>query len=136
MSDQFAQLHSNKMDILVAVPGRLMHILTEMSVERLVNVEYLVFDEADRLFEQNFQIQLHEILARCKSESRQTLLFSATMPPKIAEFASAGLHSPQIVRLDVEHKLPEKISLEFLYTRPDAKYAMLVYLQRGRSHKI
>jgi len=130
MADQFSQMHSKTTDILVAVPGRLMHILTEMGLEKLINVEYLVFDEADRLFEQNFQIQLQEILSRCKSDNRQTLLFSATMPPKIAEFASAGLHSPEVVRLDVEHKLPEQITLEFLYTRPEAKYAMLLYLFR------
>lgn len=46
MEDQFEALHGNP-DIIVATPGRLMHVLVEMDL-RLTNVEYLVFDEADR----------------------------------------------------------------------------------------
>ena len=130
MATQFAALHSSNTDVIIAVPGRLMHIFTEMSLNSLPNIEYLVFDEADRLFEQNFQVQLTEILARCTCEHRQTLLFSATMPPKVGEFASAGLHDPKLIRLDAELKLNEKLKLSNIFCRTEEKYSILSYIFR------
>ena len=69
-----------------------------------------VFDEADQLFEMGFSEQLNEILARLPNE-RQTMLFSATLPPQILEFAKAGLRDPELVRLDIERRLPEGAGL-------------------------
>jgi ATP-dependent RNA helicase DDX54/DBP10 len=66
-------------DILVATPGRLVHLLMEAKDFSLGKVEVLVFDEADRLFEMGFAAQLADIMARTPPH-RQTLLFSATMP--------------------------------------------------------
>lgn len=57
----------------------------------------LVFDEGDRLFELGFGEQLREILARLPT-SRQTLLFSATLPSALVEFARAGLSDPILLR--------------------------------------
>lgn len=65
-----------------------------------------------RLFELNFQEQLGQILARLP-ESRQTLLFSATLPKMLVEFASAGLNSPELIRLDVDTKLSDQLSVSF-----------------------
>lgn len=48
---------------IVATPGRFLHLLVEMDM-KLVHVEYVVFDEADRLFEMGFSDQLHEIIHR------------------------------------------------------------------------
>jgi ATP-dependent RNA helicase DDX54/DBP10 len=59
----------------------------------LSRVEYVVFDEADRLFEMGFATQIHAILASMP-ESRQTLLFSATLPAILADFTRASLHDP------------------------------------------
>jgi ATP-dependent RNA helicase DDX54/DBP10 len=56
---------------------------------KLSMIEYVVFDEADRLFEMGFAEQLHEILHRLP-ESKQTLLFSATLPKLLVDFAKAG----------------------------------------------
>jgi ATP-dependent RNA helicase DDX54/DBP10 len=81
---------------IIATPGRLMHHLLEVKFS-LKTVQYCVFDEADRLFEMGFAVQLHEILKRL-SEVRQTTLFSATMPKALVEFTRAGLQDPQIVR--------------------------------------
>ena len=58
-----------------------------------------------------FQVQLHEILHRLP-ESRQTLLFSATLPKLLVEFSKAGLHDPTLVRLDVDTKLSENLKVE------------------------
>jgi ATP-dependent RNA helicase DDX54/DBP10 len=51
-----------------------------------------------------FSEQLHEILKRLP-ETRQTLLFSATLPKMLVDFAKAGLHDPSLIRLDVDSKI-------------------------------
>ncbi|XP_071476984.1 ATP-dependent RNA helicase DDX54-like [Diadema antillarum] len=127
MDDQFAALHENP-DILIATPGRLLHVLMEMDL-KLKNVEYVVFDEADRLFEMGFAEQLNEILSRLP-DSRQTLLFSATLPKSLVEFASAGLSEPTLVRLDVESKISDQLKNIYLYTRSNDKTAVLLHLLR------
>lgn len=77
---------------LIATPGRLLHIVVEMGL-KLSSVQYVVFDEADRLFEIGLADQLKEIIKRLP-ESRQTLLFSATLPKILVDFAKAGLSDP------------------------------------------
>ncbi|KAL7986767.1 hypothetical protein Chor_013050 [Crotalus horridus] len=108
MEDQFVALHENP-DIIIATPGRLMHVAVEMKL-KLHSVEYVVFDEADRLFEMGFAEQLKEIVSRLP-DGRQTLLFSATLPKLLVEFAQAGLTEPVLIRLDVESKLSEQLKL-------------------------
>lgn len=125
MDDQFAALHENP-DVIIATPGRLMHVLVEMEM-KLKSVEYVVFDEADRLFEMGFQEQLHEIIHRLP-ESRQTVLFSATLPKLLVEFAKAGLHDPTLIRLDVETKLSEQLKQSFFRCREEDKPAILLYI--------
>uniref|UniRef100_H3CUF9 RNA helicase n=1 Tax=Tetraodon nigroviridis TaxID=99883 RepID=H3CUF9_TETNG len=128
MDDQFAALHENP-DIIIGTPGRLMHVIKEMNL-KLQNVEYVVFDEADRLFEMGFAEQLQEIIRRFP-ETRQTLLFSATLPKVIVEFARAGLTEPVLIRLDVDSKLSDQIKLSFFHVRVDDKAALLLYLLRN-----
>uniref|UniRef100_A0A915ING3 RNA helicase n=1 Tax=Romanomermis culicivorax TaxID=13658 RepID=A0A915ING3_ROMCU len=106
MEEQFASIHENP-DIIIATPGRLVHVAVEMNL-KLTSVEYVVFDEADRLFEMGFEEQLKEILARLP-ENRQTLLFSATLPNNLMDFIKAGLSDPVLVRLDVDSKISEKL---------------------------
>ena len=85
--------------MIFATPGRFVHICLEMSL-KLNSVEYVVFDEADRLFEMGFGEQLREILGRLP-DARQTALFSATLPKLLVEFAKAGLSDPTLIRDDV-----------------------------------
>ncbi|XP_067665938.1 ATP-dependent RNA helicase DDX54-like isoform X2 [Haliotis asinina] len=125
MENQFAALHENP-DIIIATPGRFLHVIVEMDM-KLKSVEYIVFDEADRLFEMGFQEQLHEIIHRLP-ESRQTLLFSATLPKLLVEFAKAGLTDPTLIRLDVDSKLSENLKLSFLACRAVDKLPLLIYL--------
>ncbi|XP_073805856.1 ATP-dependent RNA helicase DDX54 isoform X1 [Danio rerio] len=128
MDDQFAALHENP-DIIIGTPGRLMHVIQEMNL-KLQSVEYVVFDEADRLFEMGFAEQLQEIIRRLP-DARQTLLFSATLPKLIVEFARAGLTEPVLIRLDVDTKLSEQLKLSFFSLRLDDKPALLLHLLRN-----
>lgn len=126
---QFENLASRP-DIIIATPGRLMHHLREISSFKLNHIQYLVFDEADRLFEMGFAEQLHEIIRECPKE-RQTLLFSATMPKMLAQFTRAGLRDPQLIRLDTDCKLSEELRIGFFCLRSGEKLSALLYLVRN-----
>jgi len=76
-----------------------------------------------RLFEMGFQEQLTEILARLP-DARQTLLFSATLPKLLVEFAKAGLHDPTLIRLDLDSKLSEQLKVAASY-KPTTSYRHL-----------
>merc|ERR1719187_1020002 len=125
MEKQFAAIHENP-DVLFATPGRFVHLCLEMGL-RLESVEYVVFDEADRLFEMGLEEQLREILSRLP-DSRQTALFSATLPKMLVDFAKAGLSDPTLVRLDVETKIPDTLKLAFLQTVTEGRDCALLHL--------
>lgn len=125
MEDQFG-LMIDKPDIVVATPGRFLHLKVEMGLS-LQQCEYIVFDEADRLFEMGFSDQLNEILSSLP-EQRQTLLFSATLPPTLVEFAKAGLRNPLLVRLDAEQKVSEQLQMAFFSVNDSERDASLLYL--------
>jgi ATP-dependent RNA helicase RhlE len=87
-------------DILIATPGRLLDLFNQRHV-RLDKVSILVLDEADRMLDMGFIHDVRKVVAACRSK-RQTLLFSATMPPPIAKLANDILHNPE--RIDVSPK--------------------------------
>ncbi|XP_041971231.1 ATP-dependent RNA helicase DDX54 [Aricia agestis] len=126
IEQQFGVMSGTTPDIVVATPGRFLHICIEMNL-KLDNIKVVVFDEADRLFELGFGEQLREIVARLPS-SRQTLLFSATLPKMLVEFAKAGLSDPVLIRLDVDWKLPSTLWLGWIATRAELKTAALLIL--------
>jgi len=113
---------------IIATPGRLLHLAVEMNLD-LRSVQYVVFDEADRLFEMGFETALTEIIHRLPP-SRQTLLFSATLPKSLVDFAKAGLQNPKLVRLDAESKLSADLRMAFLSVKQDEKDACLLLLLR------
>lgn len=113
---------------IIATPGRLLHLLVEMNAD-LRSVQYVVFDEADRLFELGFDTALTEILSKL-APSRQTLLFSATLPKSLVEFAKAGLQNPKLVRLDAESKISTDLQMAFVSVKPKEKEAGLLMLLR------
>lgn len=95
----------------------------------LKSVQYVVFDEADRLFELGFATALHEIISRLPP-TRQNLLFSATLPKNLVEFAQAGLEDPRLVRLDAEAKLSADLRMAFFSVKHAEKDACLLALLR------
>jgi ATP-dependent RNA helicase RhlE len=92
-------------DILVATPGRLLDLCQQRHV-RLDKVSILVLDEADRMLDMGFIHDVRKIVSLCRRE-RQTLLFSATMPPPIAKLAHDILDAP--ARIDIA---PAKIAVD------------------------
>ncbi|KAJ6625611.1 P-loop containing nucleoside triphosphate hydrolase protein [Mycena sp. CBHHK59/15] len=127
LDEQFEMITNNP-DIIIATPGRLLHLIVEMNMD-LKSVQYVVFDEADRLFEMGFETALNEILHRLPA-SRQTLLFSATLPKSLVEFAKAGLQDPKLVRLDAESKISSDLKMAFFSVKQAEKDACLLYLLR------
>ncbi|KAL8951695.1 MAG: hypothetical protein Q9222_002341 [Ikaeria aurantiellina] len=126
LEEQFASMAGNP-DIIIATPGRFLHLKVEMGLD-MSSIRYVVFDEADRLFEMGFAAQLTEILYSLPP-SRQTLLFSATLPKSLVEFARAGLQEPTLVRLDAEHKVsPDLQSVFFTMKSAEKEGALLQVL--------
>lgn len=125
LEDQFSRIMANP-DIIIATPGRFLHLKVEMQLD-LRTVEYIVFDEADRLFELGFAEQLNEIIASLAS-SRQTLLFSATLPTSLVEFAKAGLQDPVLVRLDAETKISDELEMAYFTIKDGEREASLAYI--------
>lgn len=123
LEEQFSSMTTNP-DIIIATPGRFLHLKVEMGLD-LSSVKYIVFDEADRLFEMGFAAQLSEILHALPT-NRQTLLFSATLPKSLVEFARAGLQEPKLIRLDAESKIsPDLKSAYFTIKSGDRDGALL-----------
>jgi ATP-dependent RNA helicase DDX54/DBP10 len=127
LEDQFGYMAANP-DIIIATPGRFLHLKVEMSLD-LSSIRYVVFDEADRLFEMGFAAQLTEILHALPS-SRQTLLFSATLPKSLVEFARAGLEEPKLVRLDAESKVSPDLESAFFSLKSAEKEGALLEILR------
>ncbi|KAI9794458.1 MAG: ATP-dependent RNA helicase dbp10 [Peltula sp. TS41687] len=125
LEEQFGYMATNP-DIIIATPGRFLHLQVEMALD-LSSIRYVVFDEADRLFEMGFAAQLTEILHALPS-SRQTLLFSATLPKSLVEFARAGLQEPHLIRLDAESKVSPDLESAFFTIKSSEKEGALLYL--------
>ncbi|KAF4513341.1 hypothetical protein G6O67_000620 [Ophiocordyceps sinensis] len=125
LEEQFGFMTANP-DIVIATPGRFLHLKVEMGLN-LSSVQYVVFDEADRLFEMGFAAQLTEIL-HALPPSRQTLLFSATLPASLVEFARAGLQDPSLIRLDAETKVSPDLESAFFSVKGEEKEGSLLHI--------
>ncbi|KAL8841169.1 MAG: hypothetical protein Q9170_001023 [Blastenia crenularia] len=131
LEEQFSSMAGNP-DVIIATPGRFLHLQVEMRLD-LSSIRYVVFDEADRLFEMGFSAQLTEILHSLPS-SRQTLLFSATLPRSLVEFARAGLQEPHLVRLDAESKVSPDLQSVFFTMKSAEKEGALLHILNDVIH--
>jgi ATP-dependent RNA helicase RhlE len=98
-------------EIIVACPGRLLDLLKQ-KVLSLKDIEILVLDEADHMFDMGFLPDLKRILRHIPSK-RQTLLFSATMPQSISRLAYSTLKNP--CRIEIDYTSPLKSITHFLF---------------------
>lgn len=93
-------------------------------------VEILAIDEADKLFELNFEEQLTLILRNCPP-SRQVLLFSATIPAQLAQFMKTGIREYKLINIEEESKIPDRLKIHMIHSiSDDKKYALVVVLKQ------
>jgi ATP-dependent RNA helicase RhlE len=104
-------------EVVVACPGRLLDLMRQGAV-RLGDVETLVLDEADHMFDMGFLPDIRRILSALPKE-RQNLLFSATMPPEIRRLADEVLYDPHVV--DLAGTAPAETIEHALYPVPEAR---------------
>ncbi len=113
-------------DILVATPGRLLDLINQRHLD-LRNTEYLILDEADRMLDMGFIKDVRKIVAMMPGE-RQTLLFSATMPPEITRLANEILFEPERVEIAARTVAVERIDQRVYHLSPADKRTRLVAL--------
>jgi ATP-dependent RNA helicase RhlE len=118
-------------DIIVATPGRLIDHMRS-GYASLQQIEYLVLDEADRMLDMGFLPEIRRILARLPAR-RQTLLFSATMPPPIAALARDLLKDPVSIQTE-RRSAPAAGITQAVYPVPqELKAALMVHLLRQQT---
>ncbi|XP_044010765.1 ATP-dependent RNA helicase DDX54 [Aphidius gifuensis] len=126
MDNQYDLLVKEKPDVIIAVPGRFLQLAINMDNEyKFDNIQYVVLDEADRLFEMGSDYEIQEIINRLP-ETRQTLLISATLPKVLTDFVRVGLTNPYLAKLEL--KLPDNLTMRFVLCRTDEKIAVLLHL--------
>ncbi len=139
MGPQIDALRRNP-DIVVATPGRMWDHYERRNL-KLDAIEHVVLDEADHMLDLGFLPQIQRILEALPSK-RQTMMFSATMPPQIESIASRFMHSPELIDLRPEHRTAEGIEHRLYLIRPndmrrcllalaeEEEGSMLIFLRR------
>lgn len=113
-------------DILVATPGRLLDLMGQ-GIIRLDKVEFFVLDEADRMLDMGFINDVRKVVDALP-EKRQNLLFSATMPDAIQEFAHSVVNDPVYVEVTPQATTVETIAQSVFFVEKEQKRALLEHL--------
>lgn len=109
--------------VLVVTPGRLVDLLQQKIVS-LDAISILVLDEADRMFDMGFAPQLNEILRRVP-KNRQTMLFSATMPPEIVTIATKHMALPLRIEVAPAGSTSKNVEQEIFVIHKEEKMSLL-----------
>jgi ATP-dependent RNA helicase RhlE len=122
-------------DIIVATPGRLLDHMYRRSIN-LGAVEVLVIDEADRMFDMGFINDVRKIITAVPKE-RQTLLFSATMPPEVRELAAGVQKHPKMIQIGEQRNPIETITQHIYPVQKEHKMELLLHmLQDGQMYSV
>lgn len=111
---------------LIATPGRLLD-LTERGEVNLSTIEYLVLDEADRMLDMGFLPSIRRILAMLPTK-RQTLLFSATIPPSIEQLARSAMKEPELIAVSPRGRAATMVEQTAYQVAQESKTALLLEL--------
>jgi ATP-dependent RNA helicase DeaD len=133
MPKQYSQLKWGPR-IIVGTPGRINDHLERGTLD-LSNTNFLVLDEADRMLDMGFGVQL-ELIAEFLPEKRQTLMFSATLPPNIVSLSRKYLTNPERISVGSTTTAAPKIKQELIHTSEDEKHDHLTRLLNGREGTI
>lgn len=113
-------------DIIVATPGRLLDFMEQGEI-RLDEVQVLVLDEVDRMLDMGFLPDVKRIVAKV-SKTRQTLFFTATLPPEIEQLAAWALRDPFKISVSRERSTAETITHAFYPVVQAQKFELLAHL--------
>ncbi|MBO9570744.1 MAG: DEAD/DEAH box helicase [Chitinophagaceae bacterium] len=130
--DQEKKALTQGANIIIATPGRLIAHLNQGYV-KFNSVKHLVLDEADRMLDMGFSDDINKIISYLPTQ-RQTLLFSATMPPKIRTLAARILRSPEEINIAVSKPAEKVIQGAFLVYNTQ-KVALIKQLLTGKKLK-
>jgi hypothetical protein len=130
---QFGQLRKNAR-LIVGTPGRINDHL-ERGTLKLDSANFLVLDETDRMLDMGFGVQLDRI-AEYLPQKRQTLMFSATLPPTIVRLSSKYLTDPERIAVGSSNTPAAKIKQELIHTSEGEKYQHLITQLEQRSGSI
>ncbi len=120
-------------DILTATPGRLLDLMNQGFIS-ISDVEIFVLDEADRMLDMGFIHDVKKLLAALPRK-KQTLFFSATMPPEIVKLSKSILHNPKKVEVTPESSTVEAIQQGLYYVDKGNKKNLLVDVLQDHSIK-
>ncbi|KAH8410339.1 hypothetical protein KR009_012355 [Drosophila setifemur] len=118
---------AKKPHIIVATPGRLVDHLENMKGFNLKAIKYLVMDEADRILNMDFEVELDKILKVLPRE-RRTFLFSATMTKKVKKLQRASLKDPVKVEVSNKYQTVEQLQQSYLFVPVKYKDVYLVHI--------
>ncbi|WP_317906907.1 DEAD/DEAH box helicase, partial [Bacillus subtilis] len=113
--------------IIVATPGRLLDHMRRKTI-RLESIETVVLDEADEMLNMGFIEDIETILAETPQETRQTLLFSATMPKRMESLASKFMKNPTRIAVKAKEVTMENIAQQFIEVHERKKFDVLCRL--------
>ncbi|MDE1171017.1 MAG: DEAD/DEAH box helicase [Verrucomicrobium sp.] len=111
-------------DVIVATPGRLLDFM-EQKVVDLSQIDFLVLDEVDRMLDMGFIPDVRRIVGQCRQEGRQSLLFTATLPPEIERLASFVLKDPETIEIGGRRSPAETVTHAFYPISVSQKYDLL-----------
>ncbi|MBI5065457.1 DEAD/DEAH box helicase [Candidatus Woesearchaeota archaeon] len=117
---------SRGVDIVIATPGRLLDLMNQGKVS-LKDIEFFVLDEADRMLDMGFIHDIKKIIARLPHK-RQSLFFSATMPPQVSQLAHQLLRNPVRVEVAPQATTVESVKQCVFFVDPGAKEKLLLEL--------
>lgn len=126
MVTQSIQL-SKKPHILVATPGRLVDHLENTKGFNLKAIKYLVMDEADRILNMDFEVELEKIL-KVVPRDRRTFLFSATMTKQVKKLQRASLRDPVKVEVSNKYQTVENLKQYYIFIPVNLKDVHLVHI--------
>jgi ATP-dependent RNA helicase RhlE len=115
----------NGVDVLVATPGRLLDLMEQGYID-LRSVEILILDEADQMLDMGFIVPLRRIVSSVPRE-RQTLMFSATMPPEIRKLAGEWLRNPTYIQVGQAASPIELVEQSVYFVEPRHKPHLLTH---------
>jgi superfamily II DNA/RNA helicase len=120
-------------DVLAATPGRLLDHMEQGDV-KLDDIEILVLDEVDRMLDMGFLPDVKRIVQKCP-KARQTLFFTATMPPELAQLSSWALREPVEVKIGQRRSAAETVAHAFYPVVASQKFDLLIELLKRTEFK-